>query len=169
MGGKTQRFIDHMKRERLGGTEALRTKLVNWKNYFLDLENDHYAGLKMYNTKIEELQRKLKWEKEYGRNSETSNFKTKEVKDRENLELRNKLKNAEEQIAITSVKFISAKEEIGELGNVYQEERRNVGKLRNELKEMDVQILSYKDEANKLTVKVREPEQFKRKSEEEKS
>merc|ERR1712179_451336 len=35
--GKTQRFIDHMKRERLEGTEALRTKLVNWKNYFLDL------------------------------------------------------------------------------------------------------------------------------------
>merc|ERR1712179_568341 len=33
-------------------------------------------------------------------------------------------------------------------------------------KEMDVQILSYKDEANKLTVKVRELEQIKRKSEE---
>merc|ERR1711909_193624 len=91
--GKTQRFIDHIKRERLEGTEVLRTKLVNWKNYFLDLENDHYAGLQMYNTKIEELQRKLKWEKKYGRNSETSNIKTKEVKDRENLELRNKLKN----------------------------------------------------------------------------
>ena len=164
--GKTQRFIDHIKRERLEGTEVLRTKLVNWKNYFLDLENDHYAGLQMYNTKIEELQRKLKWEKKYGRNSETSNIKTKEVKDRENLELRNKLKNAEEQMAITSEKLISAKEEIGELGNVYQEERRNVGKLRNELKEMDVQILSYKDEANKLTVKVRELEQIKRKSEE---
>merc|ERR1712179_862114 len=75
-------------------------------------------------------------------------------------------KNAEEQMDITSEKLISAKEEIGALGNVYQEERRNVGKLRNELKEMDVQILSYKDEANKLTVKVKELEQIKRKSEE---
>merc|ERR1712179_92782 len=75
-------------------------------------------------------------------------------------------KNAEEQMDITSEKLISAKEEIGVVGNVYQEERRNVGKLRNELKEMDVQILSYKDEANKLTVKVRELEQIKRKSEE---
>ena len=61
---------------------------------------------------------------------------------------------------------MSEKEEIGELENAYQEERRNAEKLRNELKKMDAEILSYKDEANKLTVKVRELEQIKRKSEE---
>merc|ERR1711874_897248 len=59
--GKTQRYIDHMKRERLGATEVLRTKLTNWRNYFLDLENDHYEGIKRYNIKIKELQRKLEW------------------------------------------------------------------------------------------------------------
>merc|ERR1711874_413699 len=29
--GKTQRYIVHMKRERLGATEVLRTKLTNWR------------------------------------------------------------------------------------------------------------------------------------------
>merc|ERR1711874_259792 len=70
--GKTQRYIDHMKRERLGGTEVLRTKLKNWRNYFLDLENDHYEGIKRYNIKIEELQRKLEWANRNGRKFETS-------------------------------------------------------------------------------------------------
>merc|ERR1711874_735303 len=123
--GKTQRYIDHMKRERLGGTEILRTKLTNWRNYFLDLENDHYEGLKRYNIKIEELQRKLEWANRNGRKFETSKSKMSEQNGRQNLELTNKFRKAEEMIDTTSEQLKSAKEETGELEKVYQEERRN--------------------------------------------
>jgi len=158
--GKPQRYIDHMKRERHGGTEVLRTKLLNWKNYILDLENDHYEGLKIYNIRIEELQRKLDWLHRNGRKFKTGNIKRNEEKGKENLELRNKLRKAEEEIATTSEQLISAKEERGELGKIYQEERTNAEKLRNELKKMDAETLSYKDEAKKLQEKVREVEEM---------
>ena len=72
-----------------------------------------------------------------------------------------------EEIATTSEKLISAKEERGELGKVYQEKRRNAEKLRNELKKMDAEILNYKDEAKKLQVKVRELEEMKKSESEE--
>ena len=65
--GKTQRYIDHMKREKYGGAQVLRTKLLNWKNYFVDLEMDHYEGLKICNNKIWELQDELEWSKKNGR------------------------------------------------------------------------------------------------------
>merc|ERR1711874_134325 len=149
-------------RERLGGTKVLRTKLVNWKNYFWDLENDHYEGLKMYNIRIEELQRKLEWANKSGRNFETGSIKINEGKGKRNLELRNKLRKAEEEIATTSEKFKSAKEETGELEKVYQEERRNAQKLRDELKKLDKEILNHKKEAKMLQVKVRELENMKK-------
>ena len=134
---------------------------MNWKNYFLDLENDHYEGLKMYNFRIEELQRKLEWANKNGRNFETGNIKINEGKGKQNLELRNKLRKAEE-IATTSEKLKSAKEETGELEKVYQEERRNAQKLRDELKKLDEEILNHKKEAKMLQVKVRELENMKK-------
>merc|ERR1711874_900495 len=126
--GKTQRYIDHMKRERLGGTEILRTKLTNWRNYFLDLENDHYEGLKRYNIRIEELQRKLELANRNGRKFETGKIKMNEQNGKQNLKLTNKLRKAEEMIVTTSEQLKSAKEETGELEKVYQEERRNAQK-----------------------------------------
>ena len=56
---------------------------------------------------------------------ENGEIKINQEEGKENLELRNKLRKAEEEIATTSEKLISAKEERGELGKVYQEERRN--------------------------------------------
>jgi len=53
----------------------------------------------MYNFRIEELQRKLEWANKNGRNFETGNIKINEQKGKQNLELTNKLRKAEQVIA----------------------------------------------------------------------
>ena len=118
-----------MKREKYGGAQVLRTKLLNWKNYFLDLEMDHYEGLKICNNKIWELQDELEWSKKNGRNIETGEGKMNQ-QEREVLQLRNRLRKIEEDFKITSEKLESKKEERVELGRVYNHEKRNAEQLK---------------------------------------
>merc|ERR1711913_263829 len=71
-------------------------------------------------------------------------------------------RKAEQMIATTSEQLKSAKEETGELEKVYQEERRNAQKLRDELKKLDEEIRNHKKEAKMLQVKVRKLENMKK-------
>ena len=156
--GKTQRYIDHMKREKYEGAKVLRTKLLNWKNYFLDLENDYYEGLRICNNKIWDLKQSLECSDKNGRKIENAGSKINQEDRREVLQLRNKLRKIEEEFNIASEKLRSAKEERVELEKVYNEEKRNAVKLRDELKQMDGEILSHREETKKLQAKVKDLE-----------
>ena len=149
-----------MKRERYGGAQVLRIKLLNWKKYFLDLENDHYEGLRICNNKIWELKKSLEWSNKDGRKIGTAGRKISQEDSREILELKSKIRNIEKEFKMAKEKLRSEKEERGELIRVYNEEKRNAEKLRKELKQMDGLILSHTEEAKKLKDRVRDLEKI---------
>ena len=126
----------------------------------MDLENDHYEGLKIYNDKIWELRKLLELSDKKGRKIENAGSGISKEDRREMLRLKNRLRRMEEEFNIASGKLKSEREDRVELENVYNEEKRNGEKLRDELKKMDGEMIRTREETKELQAKLKHLEEM---------
>ena len=147
---KRQKYINHLKREDEEEERVLRIKLKNWRNFYGDLEKDHYEGMNRYRNKIKFLGEKC-YKLSECLEKNLNKMEVNEGEMKEKTDMLNKMKREREEFKV----------EKDNLCRIIKDEKENGSRLRKEIGDKDREIQKNKSYLREIEVVLKNIEKRK--------